>query len=154
ARSETPHSGCAAHGRACALRASKSPSRSACPLHGSPGAMARTASIRPRDRRFPTDTGGRARHTGAPLRGAAVARSTIASCCAGLAALALVVAGAPASAAAPPPCPGVRFLVDRTLVPGATLPFDVVTVDGAGDATIASGCPAAHARTSKRAGLD
>ena len=48
---------------------------------------------------------------------------------------------------------GVRFLVDSALVPGATLPFDAVVIDAAGDATIASGCGPAHVRAAKRGRL-
>jgi hypothetical protein len=70
-----------------------------------------------------------------------------------LIAAALVVGGAPAAArAAAPPCAGVRFLVDQALVPGGTQSFDAIVVDAAGDVTVASGCPATHARVSRRGG--
>ncbi len=69
-------------------------------------------------------------------------------------ALAVLLAAAPAGAAATPPCAGVRFLVDTPIVPGSALPFDAVTVDAAGDATADSGCPAAHARIGVRRGDD
>src|SRR5581483_774799 len=69
-------------------------------------------------------------------------------------ALAVLLAAAPAGAAAAPPCAGVRFLVDTPIVPGSALPFDAVTVDAAGDATADSGCPAAHARIGVRRGDD
>ena len=73
--------------------------------------------------------------------------------CATLLALALVAAAAQANAVAPPPCAGVRFLGDGVLLPGPTLPFDVVIVDAAGYATIASGCPPGRARGGRRAGV-
>lgn len=68
-----------------------------------------------------------------------------------LLAFALVAAPAPASSAVtPPPCPGVRFLVEPPLIPGSALPFDSIVVDDAGNVTIASGCAATPARFARR----
>src|SRR6202008_4013431 len=86
------------------------------------------------------------------LRPTTVARSTMLRAHVAFAMSALLAAAAPASAAAPVPCPGVRFLVGETLVPGGTQPFDVITIDAAGNASIASGCAASPARTVRRRG--
>jgi hypothetical protein len=53
----------------------------------------------------------------------------------------------------PPPCPGVRFLVDQPLLPGTALPFDVIVLDENANVGIASGCLPARARVGRRGRL-
>jgi serine/threonine-protein kinase len=88
------------------------------------------------------------------VRAAAVGLSTIRAWRAAVLGLALVAAGAPAGAVAPPaPCRGVRFLVDEVLVPGTPLVFDAVVIDDDGNVSIESGCPPARARVGRRGRL-
>jgi len=94
-----------------------------------------------------------ARQSASSSRPSSVVNSTIRAALAVWIAAALGVGGAPAAArAAAPPCAGVRFLVDQALVPGGTQSFDAIVVDAAGDVTVASGCPASHARVGRRDG--
>src|SRR5262245_35914452 len=90
----------------------------------------------------------RAAHPGATP----VDASTAIRRCLVLLLLALGAAPARATAAAPPPCPGVRFLLPSAFVPGSGLAVDAIVVDGDGMATIASGCPPVRARVRRHRG--